>query len=231
MSIKKILYRSFSTKPVIVMIHGYSERRAVPIQNAVDFFKLRGYHVLVPILYDHSNPKDHVATDWIDKARESVKEAFSIKDDVVVLGFSMGGVIASQVASEFPVSSLILIAPAFEYVTFKAVKNKITSYVIKKQDPLVNTGTYVPLPESFMDTFQEVVNLCKHSISKVTCPLLLVHGTSDMTIPIRASEYAYVRCPSSHKKMYRLENVGHNVLENKDYKEDVLCIIESNIKK
>lgn len=230
MKLKKFLYRSFSEKPVIVMIHGFSERRWVPIQPAIDYFRLRGYIVLVPTLYEPTDSSDHVALDWIDKARKSVEEALSIKEDVVVVGFSMGGVIGAQLASELPISTLILLAPAFEYITFKAVKNKITSYVIKKQEPLVNNGGYFPLPDHFVETFKEVVAICKQSINKVTCNLVLIHGISDGTIPIRSSEYAYEHALSDSKKLFRLEHVGHNILENEDYAQDVLSIIESNIK-
>ena len=231
MNLKNTLYRSFSDKPVIVMIHGYSERRWVPIQRAIDFFRLRGYIVLVPVLYDQSKPEDSIALEWIEQARKSVEEALSIKDDVVVVGFSMGGVIATQIAAELPVSTLILLAPAFEYVTFKAVKNKITSYVIKKQEPLTHSGEYVPLPEHFTETFQEVVSMCKHSITQIICPLVLLHGTSDGTIPIRSSEYAYEHAKTENKKFFKLEHVGHNILEDNEYYHDALSIIESNIKK
>jgi esterase/lipase len=231
MNLKKFFYRAFSEKPVIVMIHGFSERRWIPLQHAIDFFRSRGYVVLVPTLYDHTNIEDSIAINWIEKARASVVEALLIKEDVILVGFSMGGVIASQVASELTVTGLVLLAPAFEYITFKAVKNKITSYVIKKQEPLPNSGKFVPLPDHFTDTFQEVVAMCKHSIAKVTCPLILIHGTVDGTIPIRSSEYAYEHATTKDKKFFKLENVGHNILENEEYALDALSIIESNIKK
>lgn len=231
MNLKKFLYRSFSDKPVIVIIHGFSERRWTPVQRAIDYFRQRGYVVLVPVLYDQSISDDHDASDWIKKAKDSVEEAFAIKEDVVIVGFSMGGVIGTQIASELPVSALILLAPAFEYITLKAVKNKITSYVIKKQEPLINLGEYVPLPDRFTETFQEVVSMCKHSISKVACPLVLLHGTTDGTIPIRSSEYAYEHATTENKKFFRLDHVGHNILENDDYAYDALSIIEANIKK
>lgn len=231
MNLKHVFYRTFSDKPVIVMIHGFSERRWIPLQHAIDFFRSSGYIVLVPSLYDQSNPDDSHANDWIEKARESLHEAFLIKDEVVLIGFSMGGVIATHLATELPVKSLILLAPAFDYITFKAVKNKITSYVIKKQEPLVNNGTFIPLPDYFTDTFQEVVSMCKQSISKVTCPLVIIHGTVDATIPIRSSEYAFEHAKTEDKKFFRLENVGHNILEDHNYALDAISIIEANIKK
>ncbi len=231
MKIEHFFYSLFSSKPVIVVIHGFSSRRWHPLNLLIQHFRQNGFLVIVPELFDTSDEHDHDAIEWIERAKQAVKEALEIKDEVVVIGFSMGGVIASEIAARFPLKLLVLIAPAFEYITMKAVKERITRKITRKPSQMEPKQIYKPLPDTFMDAFKNVVSICKHSIKEITCPLLIFHGRADLKIPLRSSEYVYHHVLSEEKKLYILEDVQHNIIEDRLYYEDVISIIESNIKK
>jgi esterase/lipase len=231
MKIEHILYSVFSSKPVIVVIHGFSSRTWHPLNHLIQHFKQNGFLVMVPELFDTNDEHDADAIEWIERAKTTVREALDIKDDVVVIGFSMGGVIASEIAARFPLKLLVLIAPAFEYITMKAVKERLTKKITRKPDHLEPNQIYKPLPDTFMDAFKNVVSICKHSIKEITCPLLVFHGRSDLKIPLRSSEYVYHHVLSKEKKLFILEDVQHNIIEDRLYYRDVISIIEQNIKK
>ena len=226
MSFKKFIIRNFSNKPVLVFVHGFSRRTSQPLKKAIDYFKQRGYYVIVPELFDPNNENDDIPIHWIDNAKKAVDDAFSIKDDVVVIGFSMGGVIASDIAATYPVKLLVLLAPAFEYVTLKAVKETISKKINKRNIQKINPKK---LPENFVEAFKEVVLQCKGSIFNVHCPTIIFHGLVDETIPSRSSEFAYHNIPTEQKKLFMLDNVNHNIIEDSLYGDDIIQLIETNI--
>jgi len=228
MTIKKAFYKNFSTKPVIVFIHGFSKRTTIPLDNAMEYFRNHGYFVVSKNLFDPNDENDDNPKNWIENANKLVEEALSIKEDVVVIGFSMGGVIASHLASNYPVKLLILLAPAFEYVTLKAVRETITNRLPKRNnEPVVNNGK---LPENFVDAFKEVVLLCRNSLEKVVCKTIIFHGRDDEKIPVRSSEYAYQHLASKDKKLFLLSHANHNLMEDTNYYQDILSVIHQNIR-
>jgi abhydrolase domain-containing protein 17 len=50
-------------------------------------------------------------------------------------------------------------------------------------------------------------------MSKITCPLLMIHGTRDEIIPMQHSVDLYKSCSSSKKQEYYVEGAGHNNIE------------------
>lgn len=231
MNIQHFLYRHFSNKPVIVIIHGYSRFRWHPLDNLINYFNQNGYVVIVPALFDPTDDHDNDAKLWLERAKLAVEEAYTIKDEVVVIGFSMGGVIASYLSTMFPLSLLVLLAPAFEYITLKRVREHLSKRVLKKSIPEEQEPLYPPLPDHFVDTFKEVVAICKNTVKFILCPLVLFHGTEDESIPLRSSQIAYEMAMTDNRKFYKLKDVGHSIMEDQMYYKDVISIIEQNIKK
>lgn len=230
MKIDHLFYRHFSNKPVIVLIHGYSKRRNHVFDDLKNKLVSHGYHVICPYLYDQSNENDHVADHWLSKAESAMILAKSIKEDVVLLGFSMGGAIASYCASLYAVNHLILLAPAFEYITLKVVTKKVTKKVSSafiSQLPVASD--YIELPSSFEDTFKEVISKTKESIKLVSAPLTIVHGDKDERIPLRSSEYAYQHAASINKRLIIFKDVTHNILDNALYADEIFHLIDRPI--
>ncbi|TFG82373.1 MAG: alpha/beta hydrolase, partial [Erysipelotrichales bacterium] len=69
------------------------------------------------------------------------------------------------------------------------------------------------------------VALCKESITNVFCPVLIIHGTADQTIPVSSSRFAYAKIPHMDKLMLLIENVPHRILDETELNQDVLHII------
>lgn len=228
MTLKHALYRNFSTKPVLVFIHGFSKRTFQPLNHAIDYFKSHGYLVVVQNLFDPDDETDDNPHDWMSKATKLVEEALEIKQDVVLIGFSMGGVIASELASHFPTRMLVLLAPAFEYVTLKAVRETISKRIPKKTNGINSKKD--KLPENFVEAFKELVSLYKNSVTNVSCKTIIFHGRNDEKIPVRSSEYGYHHLASVDKKLFLLDNANHNLMEDKVYYQDILAIIHHNLR-
>ena len=73
--------------------------------------------------------------DWVQRCEAKLSLAIKENPNVILIGFSMGGVIASYLASIYKVQSLILCAPAFEYLDIKKVTGLFKKIRQRKERP------------------------------------------------------------------------------------------------
>ncbi len=213
-------------KPVLVCIHGFGVRRSIEFQPLKTYFENLGYQVIIPNLFDQTIEDDNNPKQWIQRAEQIVEDLHENNKDFIVIGFSMGGVIASHLCAHYPAQKLILLAPAFEYITVKNVSDSAEKKVrtlVRKPIPVSNE--YPPLPESFTVAFREVVRIAKGSIKKINSPTLIFHGTQDDVIPLRSSQHAYQKIPHEEKYLFILQDVPHRILDDKTYQKEVLAQI------
>ena len=100
-------------KPVVITIHGLGKRMHHQFDSISDFLRKNGYDVIQFDLFDYDNYQDVDYKIWIERAEQQVREAQKkYHNNIVLFGYSMGGVIATYLATVFPVKKLILSAPA-----------------------------------------------------------------------------------------------------------------------
>lgn len=219
--------RGSKKRPVLYCIHGFGVRRTVEFDPLKAYFEAKGHEVVTVSLFDQTQDTDNDPQVWIQRAKAGLELLIAQKRQVWLVGFSMGGVIASQLASEYPIQRLVLLAPAFEYLTLQTVKNVAEGAVrslLNKPKPI--STAYPPLPDSFASTFRSVVALCKESIPNVKQPVLFLHGSADEVIPVRSSENAYARVNHDQKLLLIIENVQHRILDDETHQNDALYLID-----
>jgi esterase/lipase len=226
---KSIFKRIRNRSKAILIVHGYSKRRWHALDPLISYLEAEGYTLFYPAIYDNQDARDSNAHEWVRRMIERAQKISNQYDKFYVIGFSMGGVVASAIASSVKVSRLILLAPAFEYVTFENLKNKVKHSLLPKT---IETDTnYPPIPLSFDKTFKDVVKEYKNSIQFVSCPLLIIHGSKDSRIPLSSSYYAYEKTCSFHKQLICLEGVNHNLVEDITYSSQIFSLVQSFIEK
>lgn len=210
-------------KPVIVTIHGFGKRLHTEFDPLATYFEQRHYAVIQFDIYDINNPDDADPKQWIERCEKKLLEITKQYKHIVLIGFSMGGVIASYLASIFAVDQLILVAPAFEYISahtvleygVKAVKNIYQNQPPKEEKPSSKQTT----------AFTEIVNTYRESIASVDCPVLLLHGLKDEVIPLSSSRNAYQKIKGKHR-LICFEDGKHRMLYDNTIQETIYPIIE-----
>ena len=217
-------------KPILFCVHGFGVRRTHEFDELKLYFEDKGYEIVIPEIYDQTILDDIDPNEWLNRIDKPLKQLINQNRKVCLIGFSMGGVIASYFSAKYKIERLILLAPAFEYITVKAILDTVEGVarnIIKK--PEIYQSVYPPLPDQFTPTFREIKARCKESIKHISCPILILHGTSDETIPLRSSEYAYESIYHLNKRLLILKNVNHRILDDLSYRQDVLLIMEDFI--
>jgi len=116
---------------------------------------------------------------------------------IVVLGESLGGAVATEIAVKHPVGGVIL-----------------ESTMTRARDLAIRTMPIVP-PSLYLRT--KFDNLGK--ISQINAPVLIIYGTKDTTIPPSHSRRLY-EAAREPKRILAIEGAGHNdlfILGHREY--------------
>lgn len=217
-------FKRKSNKPVIVAIHGFGKRRTDQLIPLKEYFESQDYEVLCPTLFTCEDENDCKKSDWLKRAEDCVDEQLALGKEVVLVGFSMGGVIASYLAAKRRIKRLILLAPAFTYVTLNNVTNTVTKKLKPATEEKVTVDGYTPLPTNFYSTFCEIVDTHKEDIRDIICPILLFHGMEDEMIPYSSSRRIVKKIKNKNPRLVLINDADHHLLDNEVSSKIVLTL-------
>ena len=202
----------------VLIIHGYAGG-TYDFENLSNYlerrWKLDVYSFTLP---GHKKMALKTAkyTDWIESSENMVEmlKSYGYKD-IYVIGHSMGGVIASYLASKYKcIKKVVLAAPAFEYVTSSP---KVTDKIKDSISMLKNNSTgevisrFLKLPVSSLNQFKTLVDKYNKTYLEIDAPILIVHGDNDTVVPIKSSENVFNLIKSDKKKFVKVEGGTHDI--------------------
>ena len=216
-------------RKAVLFIHGFS---ASYYENEYFINTLQRYpelDVYTFTLPGHETPimRKVPYESWIEKSELELQKLMKDYHTIYLVGHSMGGVIASYLASKYPekVKKLILIAPAFEYGSFHQNKKDIQDFFEQNNKKgVVGYDTLfrkiLSVPFATLLEFTKLVKEYKHCISVVECPLLILQGNIDDVVPFSSSVYAFDEAKGT-KHLTVLRDVRHQVFITE--KKEIIC--------
>ncbi len=204
----------------VLIIHGLASNPIVHIELAeyLETF----YDVYLYTLPGHdgrilSHPKKE---DWIRVSEEQIENLYRKGyKTIYVIGHSMGGVIATYLASKYDrIKKLVLEAPAFIYNPKQNIK--MLKYYSAKF--VINAVTKFTLNTS--KEFRALVEKYKNSTYSINIPTLIIQGTDDILVPIRSSINAYEEINSKIKYLILVNDMPHAIFRSKQKDEVALTI-------
>jgi carboxylesterase len=231
-----------------LLLHGW-------ITTPADFGELpatldeAGWDVYVPLQYGHGTSpielEDVTADLLLSTARRHYDELRERYERVVLVGFSMGGCMATILAAEEPPDLLVLIAPFYGvehkwyYVLparwWNALLTPLISYV--RRDPelmQVNRPegrdeviAYVSFPTASTAALFELRRrvLEDADLSRLTMPALLVYSTGDDVCSDKAMADVFGRFASAARLDVAFERSNHHILHDYDRHEAIERVV------
>ncbi|QGQ44066.1 alpha/beta hydrolase [Metabacillus sediminilitoris] len=220
-----------------LFIHGFTGAPYEVDPLANDIKKKTGWLVRVPTLPGHGvtlSLKGHTYNEWVECAEQELLALMDEVDEVYVIGFSMGGVIASYLAAKYEVKKLVLLSAAIYYVNPKQIlldcKEMIKDFWNGNlnQNELYNRYKRklleTPLRATF--EFQKLVKKVKPYLNELTLPVLIIQGECDGIVPVKSAHYLYKTIPSKEKVLRLLPCSKHHVCHGEEY-EDLKEYVET----
>lgn len=197
-------------KPIIITIHGYGRRRQHEFDNFVNWGKIDGYDIVQFDMYDLFDETDNDWKQWVSRAKQQLDLYAGRK--IYLIGFSMGGVIASYLANVCDVDRLILLAPAFNYIHVENIAGILSKGASVLLGSDKKNKEEFEVPASFYGAFMDVVKNLKKYIATIDCPVLFIHGDEDEVISLKSSLSAYEKVFHDKKKLMILHEGHHRLL-------------------
>lgn len=228
----------FFRKKAILMIHGFVGGcyDFNNFHNELQLYKKFDVYTYTLPAHNKTIVRDIKYQEWINESVRQIE--FLINNgykEIYLIGHSMGGVIASHLASLYPqVKKLVLAAPAFRYFYFKDgkvdIKNmnntlKNITEIFKGEDSEQVISRILKTPIPTMLEFTKLVTKCQECVNHIECPTLTIHGLDDMIVPTEGTEYVYNNINSKTNILLNIRNLNHECFTSKKGK-----IVKDNIK-
>ncbi|GGA90192.1 alpha/beta hydrolase [Ornithinibacillus halotolerans] len=203
-----------------LLIHGYTggPYELGPLADYLD--KHTDWHIVVPTLAGHGTElqlEDTTYKDWIDSAEKSLIQLTSKYDQIYLIGFSMGGMIAAYLAAKYNVKKLVLLAAAGKYLDFKQIHKDIHGFIKERLkgdlqhnklfNHYKNKLPQVPFKSSF--EFMKLVNYTRPYLKEVEVPVLIAQGLQDGLVPYKTAYYFDEEIKSKQKELVLLDRSKH----------------------
>ena len=173
-------------KTACVLIHGFggdlseieyleNHLKAYLInENIADVFSIE--------LAGHGGAKNDLGKtnkyDWLCSVNTKVDELKYIYSNIIVIGFSMGGLIGSQLAAEKLIDRLILINTPFHFWNIPVILRDVMNLDIDRYVEAAYKSSIKSCVE-----FLKVLEESKKIFQKIECPALIIQCSGDETVP------------------------------------------------
>ncbi|KKI92213.1 carboxylesterase [Bacillus sp. SA1-12] len=220
-----------------LFIHGFTGA-PYEVEPLASYMKEKtDWIVKVPTLPGHGETlslKGYTYHDWIAHAEKELNALMKEADEVYVVGFSMGGVIASYLAAKYEVKKLVLLSAAVYYVNPKQllldckdmIKDMLTGKINENELFKRYKKKLHETPLLATMEFQKLVKKVKPYLKKLTLPVLIIQGECDGIVPVKSAHYLYKTIPSKEKELRLLPCSKHHVCYGEDY-EDLKEYVEN----
>ncbi len=214
-------------KTGVLMIHGFT---GGPFEVAPFRQYLRSHtnwKIVVPVLAGHElDPeiKEASAESWIMSAEIELQKLLKKVDEVIVVGFSMGGLIAMYLSLRYPIKKLVLLSAAAKYISPRILVedarimmkfSRRRNYPADSFYHLYNYKlTHTPISAAL--EFLRVVRLVRPYHSNVKTPVCIVQGKQDGIVPAMTAELLYEQLGSKEKHLVYSEHGKHHICYSDD---------------
>ena len=224
--------------PALLLLHGAGDTPQTLRYLAQALYE-RGFHVSVPLLPGHGRSIADFARlqadDLIGAARDNYAALRQTHPWVGVVGLSMGGALAVQIAAEHPdLPALGLIAPYLAMPATIARAARLARWwgpfvpVLRSADGLsvldpierersLAYGVFTPAALSALET---TVRRAVEALPRVVAPTLMIQSRQDNRISVADAERAFALLGAREKRLQWITGAAHVITV--DYGRDVV---------
>jgi carboxylesterase len=208
-----------------LLIHGFTGA-PTEMRPLGDFLAEKGYSVLGIRLSGHGTKMADIQRshwqDWAGSVLDGWHLLQSSTDKIILMGLSMGGVLALYHASFLPVQGVVSMSTPYQLepdpkLALLPFLTRIIPHVSKGKsdwhDPDAAKGhiSYEKYPTRAIVQLTHLLQAMRISLPKVTVPALLMHAKGDLSVDPKNMNRIYQELGTTeeNKEMVWLENSGH----------------------
>jgi carboxylesterase len=220
-----------------LIIHGFAGN-VEEIDPLSKYLESNGFLTVCPTLTGHTGKRQDLIGinygEWINSAEQGLLHLLEHRKRVIIIGFSMGGLIAVNLALKHNVCGIVTLSMPIYHWDFKRIfLNIIYDFKRGRFDSLkFYTGASLSIPFSAMLNFKVLLSKTKDLLAQIKCPILITQGLKDDTVKHRSAKYIFDNVSSEKKILKYYNESDHIICKTKDQKElfnDIKEFVNINI--
>ena len=228
----------------VLLLHGYTGTPS-EMKPLAESLAAENYTVLAPRLFGHATHPDDMLRarwwDWIASAEDGLNLLRGCSERQVVMGLSMGGVLALLLAARHPVDAVFSFAAPCEMPRDPRIKFLPWVYwMIPKQhkgepdwhDPEIHR-THIDYPyfhtRSIME-LQKLIAAMRSELGTVNAPAFFSQSHGDRTVPPESMDFLSSHVASKVVEKLWVDDSGHVIIKDLE-KEKVFTAVKIFLKK
>ncbi|AYC30371.1 alpha/beta hydrolase [Paenisporosarcina cavernae] len=211
----------------VLCIHGFTGGPYEVLPFAHYLREKTDWTIAVPTLPGHGSTlqlKNWNAENWLMEAETAYRNLSRDVDRVIVVGFSMGGLIALYLAMRYPVHKLVLLSAAAKYISpaqmaqdMKEVAKDVFHGKVRESSLLKQYRyKWANTPLRATMQFLRVAKLVRPYYAQINPPVCIVQGKLDGIVPFTSAHYLFEQLGSTEKKLIFSETGKHHICYSDD---------------
>jgi carboxylesterase len=203
-------------------IHGFTGApyEVAPLANFLE--KHTDWLISLPTLPGHGDNlqlKGVSYNQWLEHAEDELKWLQSKCEVVYLIGFSMGGLIASYLAAKYRVDKLVLLSAAAYYINVKQLAEDIKDMIrdsfkgaLRENELFLRYKkkiTATPIGATIQ--FRKLVSEVRPILTEIKIPTFIVQGELDGIVPMKSARYLYETIGATKKEILYIPNSKHHI--------------------
>lgn len=214
-----------------LLIHGFTSS-PTEMAGLAAALRARGHRVLVPLLPGHASHPNELSKvthqDWIAATEAALQQLQTETRKQIVIGQSMGGVLALHLAARLDFAAVVVLAPALKLVPWKewgvrlAAPFHLTRRKRRGPDVCDDAGrrsldSYLEYPLNVTREVFRLQRLVQRELERITMPLFVAHSRQDHTVPVTNVDYVLSRVKSTDVEKMIVHDSYHVLTVDHDH--------------
>jgi len=237
---------NLDSKLGIYLIHGFSST-TYEVKKLALHLANQGYHVKADNLPGHGTTIEDCNitsyTDWLSFSEQNIASMYTYCDKVIVIGVSMGALIALHLGTMFPLDGIVAASALLKFRKefdvriltrlfhrFKKSIPKQKAFHPNQLKVIQNDGFYgyAYYPLSALNEMRKMIDKLKPKLSKIKSPILLINSKVDQTALFKNHEIIKNLLTTQKLATIILNKTGHNIFDtNSSEKSSIFSSVDT----
>jgi carboxylesterase len=186
-----------------------------------------GHTVLGVRLAGHgTQPRDLSRTrysDWLLDVEDGLALLTQLAQSVVIIGQSLGGMVALTAAASYPIDGVVAISTPFgsprrrwcwrlESVLPRLARKPVAVHPELGLRREAEYPAYAAFPTRIVRELERLDASLRKALPAIDIPVLVIQSKADPWVPVADAERIYERLQAADRRMLLVENLGHSLV-------------------
>ena len=212
----------------VLLLHGFTSSVRT-VDGLIPHLEAAGLPYRMPVLRGHGSTFDDLqgvtAKDWYADAEAALLDLAGEVDAVVVVGLSMGGLVALELAMNHgdKLAAVVTVAAALRFKDPMVALTPLLTRLFRTWPSLnsFNDLSLKPNCENYerftTDSFASLLTFSKEieaRLPEISTPLCVLQSKRDQVVAPVSANLIYERVSSTHREIHWFERSGHEMLQD-----------------